>query len=468
MFRKLTTLLILLFVSAFHRPAFATHAFGAELTYTCIGTNQYLLHYTFYRDCSGIQPPASPGIDFTNTGGLQNPLTVNLTMDSNSPQEIPQLCPAFSPTTCGGGTYLGVQKYSYSGVVTFPGNAIWTASHTEAARSSALTTITGAGSDNLYVYCTINTSAGCDNSPYFNTDPSIFYCLNNSNTYTPGVMDADGDSLVLSLITPKRGPNSTVNYRNGYSATQPVVSSPAMTFDPANGTIVVTPTQQDISVTAILVNEYRNGILIGQVERDFTMCVQPCADNAPTVSGFNGSTNYAVNAVAGDPFCFYVTSSDADASDTTRLSIQALLPGMVRTNSFSKHDSMAVCWTPQPGDTSGNPHCITVSVTDDHCPINSVTNHTFCITVSPVNSIPESSQNQFALFPNPVTDQLNVKFENRITGTYIITDVEGRVILQGKTESDHFTVDFSNHESGIYFLNFVSESGTILRKLFVK
>lgn len=452
---KLNFLIVFLLAFFGTKSAMASHAFGAELTYTCIGTNQYRLTCHFYRDCSGIPAPTTISINFANSDGLPNPPSINLAKDTGFPVQIPQLCPRFTPTTCSAGSYFGVEEYSYSGVVTLTGASVWTVSHTESARSSALTTITGAGSDNLHVFCTINNSdAACNNSPVFSNQPSIFFCAQTFFCYDPLIIDPDGDSISVQLITPRTGPNAsdTVHYHSGYSATQPLISSPLMTFDTHTGILCGTPTQQDVSVTALLVSEYRNGVLIGQVERDVTLLVQACNNATPTISGMNGTNMYTMNAIAGSQICFYVTSGDPDSNDSTVISATNNLPGMTFLNTGSKHDSAAVCWTPTASDTLTNPNCLTLQVRDNSCPYPSVHSVSYCFNVSPVDAIQEILSQNISVYPNPTSDFISVKALQSSRYSLFISDMSGRQIMPAADFSISLQVDLSKLERGIYLL----------------
>src|SRR4051812_47702049 len=97
--------LLLLIASIFLSSEYshASHGMGAEITYICQGSNQYLIKVKLIRDCSGI--PANPTIviPVTNSCGYLNPsLTVNLM----NTQELASICPS-APSTCQGGTAFG-------------------------------------------------------------------------------------------------------------------------------------------------------------------------------------------------------------------------------------------------------------------------------------------------------------------------------------------------------------------------
>ncbi len=99
------------------------------------------------------------------------------------------------------------------------------------------------------------------------------FCFNH------GAYDVDGDSLVYSLITPWDSPGYPITYLFPFSATNPLTSAPAMTFNPVTGDICMTPTTLEVTVMAVLVEEYRNGVLIGTVERDIQVTVIACSKN---------------------------------------------------------------------------------------------------------------------------------------------------------------------------------------------
>ncbi|MBK7430026.1 MAG: hypothetical protein IPI62_03570 [Bacteroidetes bacterium] len=44
-----------------------------------------------------------------------------------------------------------------------------------------------------------------------------------------------------------------------------------MTFDPVTGVFRGIPAQTDVTIYAMAIKEYRNGVLIGQVERDMML-----------------------------------------------------------------------------------------------------------------------------------------------------------------------------------------------------
>lgn len=376
-----------------YNQSYASHAMGADLTYTCLGVGptpgsmQYALTYSFFRDCSGITPSNLIDFQITNTCGLpiQN---INLTQ-LGQPVDVPTACPS-ALTTCHGGLNTGIQQYTYTGIITLPDScANWQIGHAESARNAAITTITGAGSDNLYVFSTINNLSGeCNSSPLFTNPPVPFACVGQRFCFNHGGYDAEGDSLAYQLITPRTGPNAsdTVTYLAGFSAANPVLSAPPVTFDPISGDICMIATATDVSVFAVLVNEYRNGVLIGQVERDVQITVQNCGNIIPFATGINGAPSFSRTICANSQFCFYIASIDPDVVNTTTLTWNSTIPGATFTTTNGHRDSAFFCWTPTTADISLNPYCFTVIVQDDNCPLQGTNTYSYCITVNGVEA----------------------------------------------------------------------------------
>ncbi len=99
--------------------------------------------------------------------------------------------------------------------------------------------------------------------------------------------DPDGDSLVYSLAAPLAGystpdmpipstpypaPYPQVIWRPGYSVTNMVPGDPALNIN-SDGFLRVKPSQTGLFVFSVKAEEYRDGIKIGEVRRDFQMLV---------------------------------------------------------------------------------------------------------------------------------------------------------------------------------------------------
>lgn len=269
---------VIAFLSLFGSPknAEASHALGAELTYECLGDDLYRLRLTFYYDCQS---------SFTNIGHdvriSSSCFNTTVTLDllpaatQNPPfdqylddYEIPIYCEA---SNCNGGNLPGIREYIYEGTVTLPPCSDYTMVYAENARSAAIQTLVNPDSDSIRVEAFMNNQfAPCNSSPQFDVPARGIICLNQPNSMIHTATDFDGDLLVYSLYTPLVGPNMNVTYEAGYSFTNPVNNSG---FNFTNGILDLTPTEQAVTVVGVMVEEYRDGVLIGRVMRDFQVTV---------------------------------------------------------------------------------------------------------------------------------------------------------------------------------------------------
>ncbi len=379
---------------AISSKVYGSHAMGTDITYECVGPNQYRITLSFYRDCSGIPAPASMIVNYfaPSCGISQGSYSVSLA--SQTTIEVSPLCPAqINQSRCNGGTLPGVQQVIYSGIITLPAQCSeWVVSYAECCRNTA-NNIQNAQSYDLFAYATINNTGGlCDNSPVFTTLPVPFVCANVPFYYNHGAVDIDGDSLVYELIQPLGSYTNPVPYAGTYGVNNPLstTAAGAFAFDSLTGQMSFTPDIQQVAVITIRVLAYRNGVLVGSTMRDIQVVVLPtnlCANQPPDISpitnisggGFiNGST---IQMCPNSPLTFDVTVTDA-GGDNVNMSSNATsaIPG----STFSVMGSGATVtgrftWVPTVADTGFHPFQITYS--DDGCPVSTPQTVTFVIYV---------------------------------------------------------------------------------------
>ncbi|MFM9050896.1 MAG: PKD domain-containing protein, partial [Bacteroidota bacterium] len=371
----------------------ASHAMGADLTYEHISGNTYRITFSFYRFCDGIFPPSS--FTVTATSSCYPTTTINIPcINFNTPTEISPVC-STAQSTCTGGTFIGVQQYIYQGNITLPGPCVdWRFSAQECCRNATITTTANGAGDYLHVFALLNnTNSSTNNSPTFANYPVPFACRGQRFCFNHGASDVDGDSLVFQMITPLTVGGVPLQYGPGYTAAQPVTSVPAVRFDPRTGDICMDPTQLEVTVFAVLVSEYRNGVLIGQVERDIQLNILQCSNRLPSLTGINGLPSappYSRTVCAGDTVSFFIATIDPDPVNSTYMSWDYAIAGATfniygGSNAFGGHrDSARFTWVPSMADV-GNVNCFSVFVSDDNCPILGTSNASYCIDVRMVD-----------------------------------------------------------------------------------
>ncbi|MCW3105230.1 MAG: hypothetical protein JWO09_3670 [Bacteroidetes bacterium] len=375
MFKKIISFLgIALALFLAPKQVSASHLAGGEITYVCLGANQYQINLNLYWDCTGGFDPGPSQIIYLNSScGGSTSVTVNQTNPGGT--DISQTCPGVI-SSCSGGTFPGMNMNTYSGIVTLsPPCDTWTMSYSTCCRNSAIDNVSGA---NYYIEATLNSAtAPCNSSPYFTAQPIPYVCTNQPVNYSYGVVETDGDSLYYSLIDAMDAAGLSSTYYPGYSGSAPV---PGTTIDPNTGLLSFTPTTIGNYVFVILVQEYdAAGNLIGTVMRDIQFVVQNCSNTVPSptsgaISSFGGSAvqtgPYALEMCAGNCFNFSATYTDTDPTDSLTYvsNILSALPGAVVTSSGANPLTVNVSWC-APAGTMGQNLTFTMTIEDNYCPI---------------------------------------------------------------------------------------------------
>ncbi len=396
------TALAAVFLSLFPSQSKASHALGADIHYACANPNnpnQYNVIVTFYRECGGgaIGAPTSISLNYTSAscGGSFN-VTLNQSVACRTPDNQPGqgtqantgVCGASaSQTSCNGGSLPGAEVYTYCGTITLPNQCPdWILSYSECCRNSQITNLANAASFNQYVFARLNNTGGtCNNAPFFTSPATRTFCSGFPVNYNHGAVDIDGDSLVFRLVQPLDAAGTPVAYAAGLSVTNPLNTTTGFTFDPTTGQMSFTPTGgAQAAVITVLVEEYRNGVLIGSTMRDiqFKIVTTGCSPNnivpaQPTnVSG--GGITLGPNGVPvlqvcpNVPLSFDLPFVDAGGSLLTLTNnISQSIPGATVTcatcNGTNDTATITFSWTPTVADSGLQ--FFTVNYANNACPI---------------------------------------------------------------------------------------------------
>ncbi len=408
-------LFFLLLTCVYSVDSFSSHAAGMDLTYECIGGNTYRVTLKFYRECSGVDAPSGIWIDplsytYLDVSSASCGLTANLTLTQvGFGNEISPICPGVT-TTCSNlnATVPGMQEYVYEGILTLPSQcADWTILAAIYARNPGITTVNNPDDYDISVTAVINNTSSvvCNNSPVFTENPVPYICAGQTFCYNNGAIDPDGDSLVYTMINPMycgsggfgwynfSNTTSNVPYSSGFSVNNPIIGTTI--FDPITGNLCLTPSQQHVTIIAVRVDEYRNGVLIGSVVRDIQITVLSCTEPPPFLTGID--TNAAVDSdpsggIANHNFC-------ADGFSPVIFNINALTTSTVTNLTMSWNNSIpnasfnvsangtpnpqaTFSWTPTIADVANSPFFFVVTVFDDACPIISSFSYSYQINLS--------------------------------------------------------------------------------------
>jgi gliding motility-associated-like protein len=377
-----------------HGEARATHAMGGDLTYICLGNNQYKVTLSFFRDCNGVAAPTNcnNGLAFNYRSTACN-ANVNACFAFESVQVITPLCPTeIDRCTSTSGVY-GVEKYTFSKIINLSQWAgcgtDWVISWELCCRNNAVTSLVNPGNQRLYLDARLNnTVSPCNSSPQFLTPPTPFYCLGQNISYNPGATDPNGDQLEYTLIAARGASGFNLAYNAGYSVTQPIANSGggnAVVLNTTTGTMTVTPSIQQVAVVTYRVREFRNGVQVGEVTRDVQVVIRQCAGNsAPSASGINGTNQYSITVCAGTPVNFTISSSDPNAGQAVALTWNNGIPGATFTTSGSPLQTGTFTWTPTVANIGAN--SFTVTAQDNACPLVGTNAFGYTINVTPPNT----------------------------------------------------------------------------------
>lgn len=364
--KKITTfILLLLSVTAF--TAKASHYLGSQLSYTCVSSNVFQIKWTAFIECGGITlSPA--GFQVQGVGTSCTPPTGS-GWSTTALIEITPMGPGYQ-STCTGGTAYGIgeltatNNYNFSNANCLEYNMSW--SH--CCRHNAITS--GAASQDVYLAGgTIRPGqTTCNSSPQWRGAPALLLPT-TGGTYDLGSFDPDGDSVVHSLAGCLATSSNMTTYNPGYSSSQPLGPNWTVSLDPNTGFATFNPSNPTIAVGVVCIKaeEYRNGVKIGEVNRDFTAAVitgSPCTPSAaPAFTGITNLNNAfylnggpgtdTIYVHPGSAFCFDVTTLDPDMGIDQTLSWDQTLPGATFTNPGNTQSDVIIdedptgrlCWT---------------------------------------------------------------------------------------------------------------------------
>lgn len=155
---------------------------------------------------------------------------------------------------------------------------------------------------------TFNTFNEDYNSPKYSVPKMDFACVGRDYELDFSATDIDGDSLTYSFIHPLNGftfadpngggarwsspgdvvsgPYPLIRFINRLRADSAVSATKGMKINPKTGLITVRPSVPGLYVFSVAIREFRRGIQIGLVQRDFQLTVRDCPPILPPVASF--------------------------------------------------------------------------------------------------------------------------------------------------------------------------------------
>lgn len=264
--------------------SFATHQRAGEISYVYVSGLTYEFTFTTY----------------TYTPSLADRPEIEVSWGDGTTSIIPRL----SKTSVGNeiSKNVYVTQHTFSAVGTFH------VTFEDPNRNAGIVNIPSSVEIPFFIetIIVINPFIGGNSSPQLLNPPIDNGCTNVIYYHNPGAYDADGDSLSYSLI-PCRGENG--DEIPGYAF--PYASN-SLTIDSITGDLIWnTPTVAGEYNVAILIKEWRNGILISSMVRDMQITIAPCNNQPPEIDVVDTCV------VAGDTIQLPVYVSDNTSTQVT-------------------------------------------------------------------------------------------------------------------------------------------------------
>jgi len=284
---KLRLLFLIVLFFAIPRMSTATHIVGGSLTYEQIGGSTYRVTLKLYRDCR-------PG-----NAAFPNPVVIQIRRDNGSthtPASVSIPFPGASIVppnidTCAVNPGICLEEAVYTTIVTGlpPGFGGYHLYYQYCCRNSTLLNVVNPlnAGETWYAHIPENASVISNSSPKWVTPPPVFVCQGNNMNVNHGATDADGDSLYYSFYTPYD--DNAITYPGNVFTTAPIVwsstygaNNPLNPLVPnsltinSNGVINGVPPTIGQFVAGVKCEEWRSGVKIGEILRDFQFNVVNC------------------------------------------------------------------------------------------------------------------------------------------------------------------------------------------------
>lgn len=444
----------------------ATHLMGGDITVAQLPNGEHLVNLTVYRDTVGIPMASMATFEFSGPNGWA--FIRRTAYDSVISGSVLPMYP------------YGVEVYFFSDTVNFPVAGNWHIAWQNCCRNGAIQNLANPLSESMYLSTNIVVDSVVPNStPFFLVPAAIYLPLNIAWQYNPLPFDPDGDSLVWSIDRPL---DDSAKFCLGYS-TPPSAPSNPLNLDSATGTLSWTADSIGHFVISILVEQYRNGVWLGEIRRDMQLIVVPAGHGFPYWSSFNGQAprdTISIDVPANSPLNFELIASH---SDTTRnLYMDAYSPLLLKgasNASFSvsptgiRNDLKGrFSFTPD-ASQAGKKHIVVVRCSDKYF----TNDQAVRINVTSGIGLDENQAQSFAnwqLFPNPAHDHFYLSFQSQ-DQEYLeleVLDLEGRVLKVNKLETlrgaNLLEIDNANLEAGVYLVRIKARNGVLWSNKLIK
>lgn len=313
-------------------PSKASHILGGDMTYKYLkdttasgGTfHKYQVTLTIYEDCQNGQPEAisQDNPAYFSLYDLDNTTfpTIDTTIYYSSNVLLTEAFNGPCGYTISNTPPICVFKKNFLKTYYLPPNTSgYVVAYQRCCRSSVIANITDPGDIGNTFFCTIPAAPLVNNSAIFTFDPMQLACINKTVITNVAAVDADGDSLSYELDTshvggsdadikpiPPPPPYDFANYQPGYSAGSPINGT--LTIDAHTGVVNASPAGLGRYTIAICCKEWRSGMLINIVRREYILTVLNCES---LVAAYHPVTGHDTTIMVGDSVQFSASGGNS-------------------------------------------------------------------------------------------------------------------------------------------------------------
>ncbi|SEJ12291.1 gliding motility-associated C-terminal domain-containing protein [Dyadobacter koreensis] len=279
-------LLLLLICFAFGNRAYATHARAGEITAKRVPNNPLAYDVTF----TGYFDVSPNGIGAAEAQKFVLMYFYNGASGTNAaPTQVDRIDAL--TRNIGNNTTQNIYTTRY----VFPSAGNWSISVSIDNRNVNILNLSPVPTDrlNFYVHTNIviNSFVGVNQTPVLLNAPIDIAAVGQRYIHNPGAFDADGDSIAYRLYTPQqgtsRGLGENLGYKNPNLVTPPGTTETGQTpatfsMNSLTGDLIWdAPVTKGLYNVAFVVEEWRDGVKIGEIIRDMQIIVEDARNDRP-------------------------------------------------------------------------------------------------------------------------------------------------------------------------------------------
>ncbi len=265
--------------------SFATHYRAGEILYEHITDRRYRITAISYTDPQSFADPST--------------VEIEIKFGDGSSEKVSRTSRTVLSTRVVQNVYVVTHEYRVDGT--------YTISYYDQNRVNGIININLGNTEYIPFYVEtqlkVNQSLGPNRSPILTKPPIDNGCELKPYFHNPAAYDPDGDSLTFQLTSPKQNTGEVVpNYSD------PEAINGLFEIGLNNGQLKWNaPPRVGTYNIAILIREFRKGILVGYVVRDMQIFIDRCLNSPPVVQDIaNGCV------VVGDSISRIVSANESD------------------------------------------------------------------------------------------------------------------------------------------------------------